>query len=219
MAIVGLLVLIGCVVLCFASMIFWALVLQPRTERALAQLSPNKAWSISGFEQIRAEGYSLYQIVPSERIGASEFSIQDENQLEIGRYIGNINKSGTLEYAGKKVGLYIQGGLFGGSTYSGKVGGTSDKSIVIRDDARLIAEIWRDNAIPPINYRVAYSGDTFYLTTGGILPTSTGAVTHNGRQIGVFRRAAVSARNLFAGFSSGLPEELKMCLSMIAFLK
>lgn len=221
MGIVGLSVLIASVIACFAAIIFWAVVIQPRGERARAQTSPDEAWSASGFEQLRGKGFSLYQIVPTEQMERAEFIIQDEYRQEIGRYIGNRvgDKSATLQYAGKKADLYIQGGLIGGSIYAGKVGGTSNDSIVIRDDAHLIAECWRETALPAISYRFVYSGQTFRIAMGGLSPTTPGTIFQDGRQVGAFHRASLASRNTFIAISSKLPDELKICFCSIVLLQ
>ncbi len=219
MGIVGVSVLLGCVVAAFAGIIFWAVVIQPRAERAQSSISPEEAWSESGFGHLRGVGFSLYQVVPTERMRKAEYVIQDEYHQEIGRYTGKINKSTTLEYGGKKAALYIQGGVVGGSAYRGKVGGTTNDSIVIRDESHLIAECWRENALPPINYRLVYSGQTFHITTGGLSPTTPGTISQQGTQVGAFRRVSAGERNIFIAMSSMLPDELKICFCSIVLLQ
>ena len=215
MGIVGVSVLVTCIIVCFAAIIFWAVVIQPRRERARAEVSPDETWNASGFEQLRGNGFSLYQM------RSAEFIIQDEYRRELGRYIGTRigDKSATLQYAGKIASLYIQGGAIGGSTYAGKVGGTSDESIVIRDETHLIAECWREAVLPAINYRFVYSGETFRIATGGLSPTDLGTITQDGRQLAAFRRPSLSERNMLIAISSKLPDELKICLCSVVLLQ
>ena len=221
MGFVGLSVLIACVIACFAAIIFWAFVIQPREECARAETSPDEAWSASGFAQLRGNGFSLYQIVPTEQMKRAEFVIQDEYRREIGRYIGNKvgDKSATLQYAGKKADLYIQRGLIGGSTYAGKVGGTANDSIVIRDEAHLIAECWRETVLPAISYRFVYSSQTFHIAMGGLSPTTPGTILQDGRQVGALRRPEFASRNILIAISSELADELKVCLCIIVLLQ
>ena len=218
MGIVGLSILVALVVATFAGIIYWALAIQPRREQSRASLSPEDAWRESGLEQLRAQNFVLYQIVPTTRLTKAEFIFQDEYHRELGRYVGNINKSATITYSGKTLALYIQGATIGGSAYAGKVGGTSNDSIVIRDDQHLIAEIWRQTAILPIRYHFAYSGDTFEIRTGGLSPTSPGAIERNGEQIAAFRRPSVASRNIFIAFRNDLPDELKVCFCSVVLL-
>ncbi len=210
---------IGGLALVFAGVIFWAVVIQPRGEKARSQLTAGYAWTESGLNAFRAQGFELFQIVPTTAIATAEFVFQDEMQREIGRYIGNINKSATIQHSGKTAQLFIQGAPLGGTIYTGKVGGTSDHSIVIRDDTHSIAEIWRENAIPPLRYRMKYSGQTFGITTGGLSPLATGTITHGDQQIAAFRRAALSSRNIFVAFRKGVPDELKVFLCSIVLLE
>lgn len=134
MGIVGVSILIASVILIFAGIIYWAAAIQPRSERARAALSPEDAWRDSGFESLREQSFVLCQIVPTDHMLKAEFVFWDEDQRELGRYTGKINKSATIEYSGKTITLYIQGATIGGSAYAGKVGGTANDSIVIRDD-------------------------------------------------------------------------------------
>ena len=219
MGIVGVGVLVGCVVGIFAGIIYWAVAIQPRRERAEADLSPDEAWKRSGLEASRAQGFVLLQIVPTQQMRKAEYVIQDEWRREIGRYTSNINKSGTLEYGGRKAALYIQGGVVGGSAYAGKVGGTSNDSIVIRDETRVIAEVWRENAVPPIRYRFVAAGETLQITTGGISPTSPGTILRGGEEVGAFRRQSVGARNVFVALRKELPDEMKVSLCSIILLE
>jgi hypothetical protein len=219
MGVTGVIVLVACVVAIFAAIIFWAVAIQPRGERARAQLSPDEAWKLSGFDMQRAEGFALLQIVPTDQLRKAEFVIQDEWRREVGRYTSTINKSGTLAYGGKTAGLFIQGGVVGGSRYAGKVGGTSNDSIVIRDDAHVIAEVWRENAMPPIRYRFVAGGETFSITTGGLSPTSAGTIVLGEEQVGAFRRGSGTLRNVFVALRPELSEELKVCLCSIILLE
>jgi len=221
MGIVGVSVLVACVIACFAVIIFWAVAIQPRRERTRAEISPDEAWRASGFEQLRGNGFSLYQVVPTDQMRSAEFIIQDEYGRELGRYIGTKigDKSAVLQYAGKKASLYIQGGLVGGSIYAGKVGGTSNDSIVIRDETHLIAECWRESVIPVIEYRLVYSGETFRIATGGLSPTALGTITQDGRQLAAFRRPSLSERNMLVAISSKMPDELKICFCSIILLQ
>lgn len=211
-------VLIGGLLVLLGAVIFWAIAIQPRREEARAELAPSDAWAESGLDAFRAQGFELVQIVPTPAIAKAEFIFQDETRQEIGRYIGNINKSATLKYGDMTAQLFIQGGLLGGSIYAGKVGGSSDNSIVIRNDKCVIAEIWRETAIPPWHYRMEYSGQTIGITTGGISPLATGKVTRGNEEIGAFRGVALSSRNLFIALRRDLPDELKVYICSIALL-
>src|SRR5437879_8499691 len=160
-------ILIIFAILCFAGMIFWALVIQPRAERAAGELTAEDAWRISGLGHSSSQELTLYQIVPTPGLAKAEYRIQDEFGRDLGRYTGNGKKSATLEYGDKKATLYIQGGYLAGSVYEGKVGGSSNNSIVIRDDTRVIAEAWRIRIFPAAGYRCVYAGENFEITFGG----------------------------------------------------
>jgi hypothetical protein len=212
-------ILIMFAILCFAGLIFWALVIQPRAERAAGELTAADAWRISGLGHSSSQELTLYQIVPAPSLAKAEYRIQDEFGRDLGRYTGNGKKSATLEYGGKKATLYIQGGFLGGAEYAGKVGGSSNNSIVIRDDNGLIAEAWRVRIFPAAGYRCVYARDSFEITFGGIWATSQGSITHNREQIGAFRRPSASSRNRFLALPRNLSEELTVCLCSISLLQ
>ena len=216
--ILGLSVLLVLVVLIFAAIFFWALVIQPRAERAAAELAPADVWRFSGLSQFGERNFTLLQVVPTPRMELAEYRIQDESGRELGRYTGNRRKSGTFECGDKKASLYIQGAPFGGSAYAGKVGGSSNRSIVIRDQNHLIAEVWRVRLFPNA-YRLEYGGDTLQIAADGIWPTRPGNITRAGELVGVFRRPAVSSRNLFLACRPDLPDELKVYLCGICLLQ
>jgi hypothetical protein len=219
MAIIALSILLVCIVLCFAGILFWALVLQPRAEKSAAALTAADAWKLSGLQTFRSADLSLYQIAPAPSLIRSEFRIQDESGQTVGTYTATGKKSATLEYATIKANLYIQGAPLGGSIYSGKVGGSTNNSIVIRDDARLIAEAWRTRVFPAATYRCACGGETFEITRGGLWPTRLGTIAQGPIQIGAFRRPAASSRNLFIVLRNNLPDELKLCLCALSLLQ
>ena len=216
---VGLPLLVIVVVGLLAAILYWAVVLQPKAERKLGALTGEAAWKASGLEECAGQGFSLFQIVPTPRMTTAEFRFQDEAGFAIAKYIGNSKKRGTLEFGGRKATLYIQGAPLGGSAFAGKVGGTTDDSIVIRDDAHLIAEAWRTKILPPVRFRCDYRGERYEITGVGWWGAGAGAVTRNGEHVGAICRPALGSRNLFLVLRRDLPEELKICLCSIALLQ
>jgi len=215
---VGLSLLLIVTVGVFALILYWAVVLQPRAERALGALTGEAAWKASGLEECANRGFSLCQVVPLPRMTAAEFRFQDEAGFAIAKYIANSKKRGTLEFGGRKATLYVQGAPLGGSAFAGKVGGSTDDSIVIRDDAHLIAEAWRTRLFPPVRFRCDYRGEQYEITGVSWWGAGAGTVTRNGEQVGAICRPAPGSRNLFLALRRDLPEELKICLCSIALL-
>ncbi len=208
------------VILCFAGIILWALRFQSGVETAAMDLSADEAWRLCGLSLPGPQGFSLYQILPSQGLTKAEYRIQDQLGGDLGRYIGsNGRKSATLEYGGKTAQLYIQGALFVGSQYPGKVGGTANDSIVIRDADRVIAEVWRIRVFPAIGYRFIYAGKSFEINWGGVWPTALGSITHDRERIGGFRRYSISSRSLLLALQSNLSQELKVCICGICLLQ
>ncbi len=215
----SLVALIVVTVLLFGGIFFWALVIQPRAEQRAGELSTGDAWNASGLEQFAAGQFSLYQIVPPPDLTRAEFHFKNEAGGELGRYTTSGPKSGELEYGGRKANLYIQAAPFWGSVYAGKVGGSSNRSTVIRDESHVIAEAWREKVLPAPRYRLVYQGKTLVVAAGGLSVTLPGSITRNGEQIGAFRRPSGSSRNLFVALRTDLEDELKVCLCAILLLR
>jgi hypothetical protein len=211
-----LLLLVATIVLLFALVLGFGLLLFPRKERQSASLSTEDA----RLDACRLNGFRLLQIAPTSRMTQAEFVFLDGYQRELGRYIGEGRRSATISYAGGTVRLYIQGSGRNRTKYSGKIGGTSDNSIVIRDDQRVLAEIWRQNALPPIVYRFVCPSQTLRIVTAGWRPTSTGSITReDGGQVATFRRPSLLARNVFVAIQPELSDELKVLLCSILVLQ
>lgn len=204
-------ILLASIVALFVAVIVAGVFLQPRWERNTAASSPDDAWNAAGFAGLRAQGFQIYRIVPTTRMLQSEFIVQDPYGREFCRYVSALSKSATIQYAGATLRLYIQASGINRTMYSGKVGGTSDRSIVIRDNDRVVAEIWRQNALPPMEYRCVCAGETILVHTGGWHPTSPGTIEREGRQIGAFRRPSLCTRNLLIAFQSDFPTSRKPC--------
>lgn len=211
-------ILVAVVVIGFAAVIFWAAVIQPRAEESQASTSLSDLWKGCGLEALPAGEYSLYQIFPTEHWTRSEFIVEDEEHREFGRYSGNDKMSATLTWGNEKADLYVQHAPLGGSIYKGRVGGTSDDSIVISNGTRLIAEVWRESAMPKMHYRFVYKGETYVIDIGAF-PLNQGAIKEGERQLACFRRPRIGARNILVGFHNGISDELKMCFSAILLLQ
>lgn len=201
----------------FAILIFSAVFLQPRLERSAALETPDQTWNSAGFPELRQSGYEVWQIVPSSSLTKAEFYFRDEVGQELGRYTSIGRKSGEIVCHGRTLHLYIQGSGLNRTIYSGKVGGSCNDSIVIRENDHLIAEIWRTRILP-VEYRIVYWGETYEVCAGGWLPTAAGSIQTNGVRIGEFRRPHLLARNILVVFKNNLPAELNCVFCSVLLL-
>ncbi|MFZ0731367.1 MAG: hypothetical protein WAM79_03475 [Candidatus Sulfotelmatobacter sp.] len=190
----------------------------PRNEKSIAELSPGALRVYSGFGQLASQGFAFYRVVPAQSLTVAEYRIQDEFGREIGRYVGTGKKSAILKYGDKTANLYIQGAVFGGSIYAGNVAGKSNNSIVIRDQDRILAEAERTRIFPASCYRLVCEGAVFEVAAGGLWPTRLGSFSKEGKQVGAFRRPAISSRNVVAAFDPHLSDESKVFLAGMALL-
>jgi hypothetical protein len=137
----------------------------------------------------------------------------------LGHYTATGGRSGTLEYGDKRAQLYLQSDGFGGTIHAGKVGGTSNRSIVIRNDKQVLAEAWRERVLPALRYRFVYAGEAFEVAAGSMSTTSEGRISRGPARVGAFRRPSGSARNFFVACHKELSDELVVALSSILLLR
>ncbi len=202
----------------FAVVIASAIFLQPKLERSAAASTPDQTWNSTGFSELRPKGFDLWQVVPTSSLTKAEFYFRDEFGQELGRYSSIGRKSGDIVCRGRTLHLYIQGSGLNRTIYSGKVGGSSNNSIVIRDDERLIAEIWRTKVLLQMEYRIAYQGKSYEVRASGWRPTAAGTIETDGIQIGTFRRPRLLTRNILVAFQHDLPAELKCAFCSLLLL-
>ncbi len=198
--------------------VLWiVLFVQPRWLKEGLPASADEAWNVSGFAALRTQGFVLYMITPAKGMWKTELVVLDEFHRELGRYFGNI-RSATIQCGRNLMHLYIQGSGLNRTKYYGKVGGSAKNTIVIRNDRGLIAEIWRQNAFPPIHYRMVANGISFQVQTGGWLPSSFGSIECNGRQIGAFSRPSMLTLHTLIALKPDIPDEIKMSLCSLTLL-
>ncbi len=203
----------------FAGLLYWALYVQPRAERSTAGKTAVSLWQQSGLGQLQGANFRLYQIVPDAKLSVAQYHIQDETGSSIANYVSHSTKSATLEHNADTATVFIQWSSFGGSAFAGKIGGTSNDSMLIRSEARVWAEIFRVKKFPVREYRCAYAGSDYQIRAPGLSATGTGTINLRGAAVGGFRRPAISQRNIFLALRTDLPQELAVCLCAVALLK
>lgn len=211
--------LVSSIVALFGLLIGVFAVFPPRTEAKIAGASAEDAWEIAGLSPARTQGFSLYQIAPTQSFTKAEFLFLDEYRRELGRYLATAMKSGDIQCATRTMRLLIQGSGINRTRYAGRVGGTSNNSIVIRDSEEVVAEAWRTRVLPVIEYKIEHGTRTFQMRMSSWSPTALGTIEQGQKQVAAIRRPRVFSRNTFVAFDKSIPDELKTVFMSLLLLR
>lgn len=140
------------------------LILSRQTAAAHAELgvTGTSAWTEAGFEKGHARGLRLVRVVPADRTSVAEFQFLDVDGHGIGTLTFADQVRATIAWNGKVYEKYAQSSGAFKTGFSGKVGGTSDRSIVVREGDTVAAEIFSERAGLGFTYRIV-SGDKTYV--------------------------------------------------------
>jgi hypothetical protein len=200
------------------SAAFSIMPLQSRREHADPGKTPDDDWIESGFALSRGD-FELCRIMPTEKWTVAEFIFQDESRREFGRYTTLSRARGTILFGGRKATLYIQGSGLKRSAFAGKVGGSSDRSIVIRDDDRVLAEAFREFKNRDLEYEVRAQQRTLTIRSPRFVVFSRGTIVQGSQQVGQYRRNTGVSRKILIAIDRQLPEDLRVWICCLILLQ
>ena len=209
--------LIAFAVIGFAAA-FSILPLQSRRERQDRQRTPEQEWLESGFTGLSRNDFELCRVMPTTKWTAAEFIFEDESRNELGRYTTMTRYRGTISFGARNATLYIQGSGLNRSSFAGKVGGTSDHSIVIRDGNRLLVEVSRRFDKGELVSGIDAEGRKFIMRSPRWALFSQGTVFENDHLIAQYRRPSGVSRKILVAFDRKLPQELRPLFCCVALL-
>ena len=207
------------IVAVFGFLIGVFIVFQPRAEEKIAGSSADDVWEIARLSPARTQGFALYQIAPTQSFTKAEYLFIDEYHRELGRYVATGMKSGEIQCATRTMRLFIQGSGINRTRYAGRVGGSTDNSIVIRDGEQVVAEIWRTRLLPIIECRITHDTRTFQMRMSIWSPTALGTIEEGEKQVAAIRRPRMFSRNRFVAFDKSIPDELKTVFMSVLLLR
>ncbi len=210
--------LIGMFLLAGVAFIFGLVAVQARSERNdLA--SPEKDWSRFRSRQLHRSDFALYRIVPTASWTTAEFLLEDEQRNRLGSYRSQSRVRVDLELRGKTYEMYIQRAGAFASEWAGKVGGTTDSTIVIRTAERVIGELSVLRKFPAWSYAFVADDRRYTVAGGGLLPTKPSIVSTGTNQVGVYLRPHIASRKILLALRRDLPDSALLAIVVSALLQ
>ncbi len=206
--------IISGVIVLFAVMIPTLVITQSRSERKIADRSPDDDWALFP-ANLRSEGFTLWRILPTAKWTVAEFIIQDEYRREVARFALRSRFSATITLGERTIQQFIQRQ----SRYTGKVGGTSNSSIVFRDGSALIAEVFTTRFFPRRLFSMIWRAHEYVINPPTLAVRALACIRCDDQTVGAFRRSGILSRTVLIALQPDLDPELKVLLSSLALLR
>lgn len=151
--------LLGGLLLMF-SLPFVVVYVQGHRHRAIAKRTLDETWLDSRLDVSRSE-FELYQILPGDSWNHAALMIRDETGTMRAEILFHSRDRADIKIGEKLLSAFDQMGSVGPSSYAGLVGGSNDRSIVIRDGQRVLVELIAESEVPPSRRRFNWEGETY----------------------------------------------------------
>ncbi len=210
--------LIGIFLLAGVAFIVGFVAIQSRGERKdLAK--PEEEWSRFRGQILSRGDFAFYRFVPTASWTTAEFLFEDEQSNRLGSYLSQSRVRADLELRGKTYQMFIQRyGAFA-SEWAGKVGGTTDSTIVIRTADQLITELSVLCKFPAWSYAFEADGRRYTVSRGGLLPTKPVIVSAGTEQVGTYLRPSIASRKVLLALHRDLPDSALLAIMVAALLQ
>jgi hypothetical protein len=115
--------------------------------------------------------------------------------------------------------MYIQRTGAFASEWAGKVGGTTDSTIVIRTAEQLITELSLIRKFPAWSYSFVADGRRYTARGGGLLRTKPSIVSVETEQVGTYLRPRIDSRKILLVLRRDLPDSALLAIMVAALLQ
>ena len=210
--------LIGSFLLAGVIFVFAIVAAQARSERNDLANSEEQ-WSRFRGQLLSRSDFSLYRIVPTASWTTAEFLLEDEQGNRLGSYLSQSRVRADLELRGKTYQMYIQRAGAFASEWAGKVGGSTDSTIVIRTAEHLITELVILRKFPAWSYAFEADGRRYTVSGGGLLPTKPAMVFAGTEQVGTYLRPSIASRKVLLALHRDLPDSALLAIMVAALLQ
>jgi hypothetical protein len=163
--------------------------------------------------------FAYYRIVPTASWTQAEFLLEDEQRNRIGSYVSQSRVRADLELHGKTYQMYIQRTGAFASEWAGKVGGSSDRSIVIRNSEAVVTELFPARKFPAWAYSFTAEGQDYRIDGGGWLPTKPLRISRGIECVGIYVRDNLSSRKVLLALRHDLPDAALLAIMVAALLQ
>lgn len=195
------------------------MVTQSSAELSNTRICNEEEWAQLGDRELSRSEFALYRIVPTPSWTQAEFLLEDEQGTRIGSFLSQSRLRADLNLREKSCQMYIQRSGAFASEWSGKVGGTSDRSIVIRNSESVLLELFPLRKFPAWSYQFVADGRRFLTSGGGWLRTKPFSIFEASVQVGIYRRPRITSRKILLGLRNDLPDSALLAIMVAALLQ
>ena len=177
------------------------------------------AWAESGLQTIETADFELFRVVPSGGSSAAAFAILDFDGKTSGTLTFADQVRASLLWNGASYEKFSQSSGIFKSPFAGKVGGTSDRSIVVRRTDRVAAEIFPQRAGLGFDYRIVAAELTYVAKSDqpiAVIDTSIHRVELDSELVAAYRR--LSPATAFVALAPGLNEDVAAAVLFVVKL-
>jgi len=210
--------LIGSFLLAGVIFVFAIVAVQARSERN-DLTRPEEEWRRFRGQPLSCSGFALYRLVPTTSWTTAEFLLEDEQRNHLGSYLSQSRVRADLELRGKTYQMYIQRAGAFASEWAGKVGGTTDSTIVIRSANAVVAELSVVRKFPAWSCAFEADGRRYSVAGGGLLPTTPSIVSVATKQVGTYLRPSIVSRKTLLALERDLPDSALLAIMVAALLQ
>ena len=133
---------------------------QGHRHRTQAKRGLEEIWRDSRLDVSKSE-FELYQILPGDSSHQATLMIRDETGMMHAEIVFHSRDRADIKVGERLLSAFDQAGIIGHSSYAGLVGGSTDRSIVIRDGERVLVELIADSDTLPSRRRFTWKGETY----------------------------------------------------------
>jgi hypothetical protein len=210
--------LIGMFLFAGMAFIFGLVAIQARSERH-DLTKPEEEWSRFLGQMLSRGDFVLYRILPTASWTTAEFLLEDEQGNRLGSYLSQSRVRADLELRGTTYQMYIQRSGAFASEWAGKVGGTTDSTIVVRSTEQLITELSLIRKFPAWSYAFVADGRRYSVVGGGLLPTKPLVISTATEQVSTYLRPSIASRKILLALRRDLPDSALLAIMVAALLQ
>jgi hypothetical protein len=186
-----------------------------RAERRMAELSSAQEWRKASFSRLAPAEVVQYRARAKKTLQGPVFVFEDSQRREMGRWEGATRYRGRLLLGERSFGTYIQQG----SSHEGKLGAENPRSIVVRDDTGILAELEPTQRYPGQHYRVRVAGLELRVEASAWSASAEATIWQGEEVVAQYRRLSGLAQHVVLAARPDLPLEAVAVLLYLSLLR
>jgi hypothetical protein len=193
---------------------------QRRANRSAEAAGRDTEWSSLALDGPEQPQMTLWRLLPTSSVTRVEYSLESDAAASPGVVCFPVGGPAELTLGGLALNAYPQGsGLFA-TRWHGKVGGRSNRSIVVRDSDRIFGEILCERKFPPPQlWRLDWPNHSLIAVRPGFWTYQKLDVLENGRLVARSRRPDALAQKILLAARRDLPPDLILAVAYLSLLR